>query len=213
MVQDLSTIDVIVQKLKSHLDKQFWIGKGDRKQFKNAIKKLESEGILSKKEYTYLIKNERPILIKTRLIHLIPELQSQTVLESTLSNIVSIILETRVKSGKREQEVIESLLDEIRKHLENSFNPKITSLSDGLSYLINMIQNSKDIERDYLKVSELLQKMRDELLELGESRRTVYEIDKLAKKFANLARTNPAQQPQREELIEEIKKAIRLKGG
>jgi len=64
-----------------------------------------------------------------------------------------------------------------------------------------------------LKVSELLQKMRDELLELGESRRTVYEIDKLAKKFANLARTNPAQQPQREELIEEIKKAIRLKGG
>jgi len=143
MVQDLSTIDVIVQKLKSHLDKQFWIGKGDRKQFKNAIKKLESEGILSKKEYTYLIKNERPILIKTRLIHLIPELQSQTVLESTLSNIVSIILETRVKSGKREQEVIESLLDEIRKHLENSFNPKMTSLSDGLSYLINMIQNSK----------------------------------------------------------------------
>ena len=92
-----SVLAEITEKLRENIEPSFWKGRGNRESFRKNVKELVVSGILSKDEYSYLLKNERRILVKTQLIHLIPELQSQEIIETTLKHLSNVILEKRVR--------------------------------------------------------------------------------------------------------------------
>ena len=134
-----SILEEITFKLRQNIDSSYWRGKGNRDMFREAIKELVSSGILTKDEYNYFLKNERRVLVKTHLIHLIPELQSQEVLENTLRHLSSVILEKKHKeTEKKREETQRDIINHIANHLHETFHPKVSTVEDSFG-LIEML--------------------------------------------------------------------------
>ncbi|MHA1259119.1 MAG: hypothetical protein ACTSSG_12330 [Candidatus Heimdallarchaeaceae archaeon] len=204
----VSMLDEITYKLKNHLDGSFWQGRGNRELFRESIKKLVSSEILSKEEYNYLLKNERRILVKTQLIHLIPELQSQEILETTVRHLSNVIFEKKYKEAETKREEVEKqIIDQISTHLHNTFHPKIQTAQDAFLHIKQLINESHDISKELLKISNQLLEIRDNLLEKGQSPLLLREIERLSTKLVFASKSkNPEDIPSKEELLEMITK-------
>ena len=148
-------------------------------------------------------KNDRRILVKTQLIHLIPELQSQEVVENTLRHLSNVILEKIYKEGEtRREEVERQILDQIASHLQSTFHPKIVTVKDAFTHLRQIIQESSDISQELIKISNQLLEVRDGLLEKGQSPMLLHEIDKLSTKLVFAAKSNnPDDIPSKSDLL------------
>ncbi|MHA1952892.1 MAG: hypothetical protein ACXAAM_00315 [Candidatus Heimdallarchaeaceae archaeon] len=202
-----SILDEITYKLKENIDSSYWKGRGNRERFRESIKELVSSGILSKDEYSYFMKNERRVLVKTHLIHLIPELQSQEVLENTLRHLSSVILEKKHKeTEKKREETQRDIINHIANHLNETFHPKISTIEDSFSMIELLIEQSRDISNELLKISNQLIEIRDNLLEKGHSPMLLHEIEKLSTKLVFAAKSNnPEDTPTKDDLIGWIK--------
>ncbi|MCG3215152.1 MAG: hypothetical protein KAS63_00395 [Candidatus Heimdallarchaeota archaeon] len=206
-----SILDEITEKLKSNLDASFWKGRGNREMFRETVKNLVASEILSKDEYNYLLKNERRVLVKTQLLHLIPELQSQEVIENTVRHLSSVILEKKYKEAETKREDIErQIINQISSHLNSTFHPKIITVKDAFSHMEQLIDESSDVSKELLKISNQLIVIRDSLLEKGHSSLLLHEIERLSTKLVFAAKSNnPEDIPSREEIlnwINEVKK-------
>jgi len=198
-----STLAEITDKLKANIDRSFWKGRGNRELFREAVKNLVASGVVSKDEYSYFQKNERRILVKTQLIHLIPELQSQEVVENTLRHLSNVILEKKYKEGEtRREEVEKQIVDQIASHLHSTFHPKISTVKDAFSHMRRIIQESPDVSLELIKISNQLLEIRDSLLEKGQSPMLLHEIEKLSTKLVFAAKSkNPDDIPSKDDLI------------
>ncbi len=208
----ISKIDSIVEKLRTNLDSSYWAGKGDRKSFKEVVDRLQNNSVLSKEEVVYLKKNERKILIKSHLIHLLAEIESPEIMENTLRNLSSALVAKYPLPGAITKEEKESkIADDIKDHLNRVFKIKISSLNDGLTRIIELIKASENLHQDLHRIVENLIMLRDLLVEKGQSHKTLYEIDKLATRLSHSAKSiNPASTPSKESLITEINEIGRL---
>ncbi|MHA1351641.1 MAG: hypothetical protein ACTSPP_02465 [Candidatus Heimdallarchaeaceae archaeon] len=186
-----SKLDIIITKLKDHLDQSFWLGKGTRNSFKKSIKNLLEEGVLTKAEYSYIQKNERRVLTKAQLIHIIPEIQQKDILENTIRNLSRVIVKKKSSSiDVSEENVKQNLQNEVRNYMKDIFEEKFETISDEFDNVISIILNSVDVSLELEKLSNRLISIRDSLLEKGYSRMLIYDIEEM---------------PSREELADHIK--------
>jgi hypothetical protein len=201
-----SILDEITFKLKENIDSSYWKGRGNRESFRESVKKLVSSGILSKDEYSYFMKNERRVLVKTHLIHLIPELQSQEVLENTVRHLSSVILEKKHKeTEKKREETQRDIINHIANHMHETFHPKVSTVEDSFSLIEQLIRESQDVTNELLKISNQLIEIRDSLLEKGHSPMLLHNIEKLSTKLVFAAKSNNIEDiPSKEDLIEWI---------
>ncbi|MBY8999971.1 MAG: hypothetical protein KGD64_03570 [Candidatus Heimdallarchaeota archaeon] len=207
-----SVLSEITEKLRNNIEPSFWKGRGNRESFRKNVKELVVSGILSKEEYTYLLKNERRILVKTQLIHLIPELQSQEIIETTLKHLSNVVLEKRIRGveSKRASNEKEILL-QINEHLKETYHPKISTGVDAFSILKQLIEESSDITKELIKISNHMLEIRDGLLEKGHKVILLHEIDKISTQLIFAAKSNnPKDVPSRDELLN-ILKELQLK--
>ena len=198
-----SALDEIAQKLKDNISLYYWKGRGNRQSFREDIKKLVAEDILTKDEYNYLLKNERRVLVKTQLIHLIPELQSQEVVEKTLKHLSNVVFSKKYKEAETRKETLENqLLSQISEHLHTTLHPKVTTVNDAFSFIRSLIEESSDLSREYLKISNQLLEIRDVFLEQGKSPMLLHELEKMSTKLIFASKSNDtSDQPTKEELI------------
>lgn len=198
-----STLEEITDKLRNNIDKSFWKGRGNRELFREAIKKLVTDEILTKEEYNYFLKNERRVLVKTQLIHLIPELQSQEIIETTVKHLSNVILEKKYKEASDTKETVEKRIsNQIMDHLHQTFHPKISTIDEAFIHLQQVIKESNDISKELIKISNQLIEIRDTLLEKGQSPMLLREIEKLSTKLVFASKSNnPNDIPSKEELI------------
>ena len=186
-----STLDEITTKFKENIEPSYWKGKGNREMFREAVKELVSSGILTKDEYNYFLKNERRVLVKTHLIHLIPELQSQEVLENTLRHLSSVILEKKHKEAeKMREETQRDIVNHVANHLHETFHAKANTIQDSFNLIELLIEQSQDVSNELVKISNQLIEVRDNLLEKGYSPMLLHEIEKLSAKFIFAAKSN-----------------------
>jgi hypothetical protein len=197
-----STLEEISQKLRDNIELYFWKGRGNRQTFREEIKKLVADGELTKEEYNYLLKNERRVLVKTQLIHLIPELQSQDVIEKTLKHLSNVVYSKKFKEAETRKEALENqLLSQISEHLHSTLHPKVTTVSEAFSFIRSLIEESADLSKEYLKISNQLLEMRDVFLEQGKSPMLLHDLEKMSTKLIFAAKSNdPTDQPTKEEL-------------
>jgi len=152
-----SVLSEITEKLRENIEPSFWKGRGNRESFRKNVKDLVVSGILSKEEYSYLLKNERRILVKTQLIHLIPELQSQEIIETTLKHLSNVILEKRVQGSEgRRASVEKEILLQVNRHLHETYHPKFSKGEDAFGILKQLIDESIDINKVLMKISNHL---------------------------------------------------------
>ena len=201
-----STLDEITEKLKDNLDNSFWKGRGNREMFREAVKKLVTSEILTKDEYNYLLKNERRVLVKTQLIHLIPELQSLETVETTVKHLSSVIFEKKFKEAEtRKEDVERQIIKQITDHLSSTFHPKVQSVQDAFLHIYQIIEESPDISKEFLKISNQLIEIRDGLLEQGHTPMLLHEIERLSTKLVFAAKSNkPEDIPSKETVLEWI---------
>jgi hypothetical protein len=201
-----STLEEISQKLKDFIPRHYWNGRGNRQSFRDDVKKLVTEEKLSKDEYNYLLKNERRVLVKTQLIHLIPELQSQEVVEKTLKHLSNVVFSKKYKEAETRKEELENqLVSQIADHLHSTLNPKATSTNDAFSFIRNLIEGSSNLSQEYLKISNQLLEIRDVLLEQGKSPMILHGLEKMSTKLIFAAKSNdPTDQPTKDELLKLI---------
>ena len=198
-----STLEDITQKLKENIPLYYWNGRGNRQSFRDDVKKLVSNEILTKDEYNYLLKNERRVLVKIQLIHLIPELQSQEVIEKTLKHLSNVVFNKKYKEAETRKENLENqLISQISEHLHTTLHPQVTTVPDAFSFIKSLIEESSDLSKEYLKISNQLLEIRDVFLEQGKSPMLLHEIEKMSTKliFASKS-TAETDQPTKEELI------------
>ncbi|MHA1302476.1 MAG: hypothetical protein ACTSQE_08770 [Candidatus Heimdallarchaeaceae archaeon] len=202
-----SKLDDIVANLQKHLNPAFWQGRGNRNSFKRAIKDLLSENKISKDEYNYIQKNERRVLTKAQLIHIMPEIQSQEVLENTLKNLSQVIVRKKSSGIETSKEKVQKdLVRIVEDHMKQVFEPKFGSVSEEFSNVIDIIMDSVDVSLELEKISNKLTSIRDTLLEKGYSRMLIYDIDRLAARMVNLTKKSaPGEMPSRDELADYIK--------
>ncbi|MCE7741639.1 MAG: hypothetical protein GOP50_04210 [Candidatus Heimdallarchaeota archaeon] len=198
-----STLDEISQKLKDNIALNYWKGRGNRQTFREDVKKLVANEILTKDEYNYLLKNERRVLVKTQLIHLIPELQSQEVVEKTLKHLSNVVFSKKYKEAETRKEELENqLISQISEHLHSTLHPKVTTINEAFSFIKSLIEESSDLTKEYLKISNQLLEIRDVFLEQGKSPMLLHDLEKLSTKMIFASKSNePAEQPTKEELI------------
>ncbi len=198
-----STIDEISQKLKDNIALYYWNGRGNRQTFREDVKKLVTNEILTKEEYNYLLKNERRVLVKTQLIHLIPELQSQEVIEKTLKHLSNVVFSKKYKEAETRKETLENqLLSQISDHLHSTLHPKVTTVNEAFSFIRSLIEESSDLSREYMKISNQLLEIRDVFLEQGKSPMLLHDLEKMSTKMIFASKSNePNDQPTKEELI------------
>ena len=199
-----STLDEITEKLKDNLDGSFWKGRGNREMFREAVKNLVASEILTKDEYNYLLKNERRVLVKTQLIHLIPELQAQETVETTVKHLSSVIFEKKYREAETRREDIErQIIKQISDHLSSTFHPKVQSVKDAFTHIYQLIEESPDITKEFLKISNQLIEIRDGLLEKGHTPMLLHEIERLSTKLVFAAKSNkPEDIPSKETVLE-----------
>ena len=202
-----SKLDTIISKLRNNLDQSFWLGKGTRNSFKKTIKDFHEKGILTKAEYNYIQKNERRVLTRAQLIHIIPEIQQKDILENTIRNLSRVIVKKKSSSiDVSEESVKQNLQNEVRNHMKDIFEEKFETVSDEFDNVISIILNSVDVSLELEKLSNRLISIRDALLEKGYSRMLIYAIDRLAARMLSLSKkSNPGEMPSREELADHIK--------
>lgn len=198
-----SMLAEITEKLRDNIEPSFWKGRGNRESFRKNVKQLVETGILTKDEYTYLLKNERRILVKTQLIHLIPELQSQEIIETTLKHLANVILEKRIQGAESRRGAVEKeILLQMNEHLHETYHPKITTGTDVFSILKQLIEESPDITQELIKISNHLLEVRDNLLESGQKAILLHEIDKISTRLVFAAKSNnPEDVPSKEDLL------------
>ena len=198
-----SMLAEITEKLRDNIEPSFWKGRGNRESFRKNVKQLVETGILTKDEYTYLLKNERRILVKTQLIHLIPELQSQEIIETTLKHLANVILEKRIQGAESRRAAVEKeILLQMNEHLHETYHPKITTGTDVFSILKQLIEESPDITQELIKISNHLLEVRDNLLESGQKAILLHEIDKISTRLVFAAKSNnPEDVPSKEDLL------------
>ena len=202
-----SVLSEITEKLRENIEPSFWKGRGNRESFRKNVKDLVVSGILSKEEYSYLLKNERRILVKTQLIHLIPELQSQEIIETTLKHLSNVILEKRVQGSEgRRASVEKEILLQVNRHLHETYHPKFSKGEDAFSILKQLIDESIDINKVLMKISNHLLLIRDNLLEKGHKATLLHELDKISTRLIFAAKSNnPEDVPTKEELLNLLK--------
>ena len=198
-----SILDEIALKLREHIDMSYWAGRGNRQSFREDVKRLVSEEKLTKDEYNYLLKNERRVLVKTQLIHLIPELQSQEVFENTLKHLSNVVFGKKYKEAEtRKGELENEIIRQIAQHLDSTLHPQISSVNDGFSLIKHLINESSDISQELLKISNQLIEIRDALLEKGHSPMLIREIEQLSTRLVFASKsTNPDDIPSKEEIL------------
>jgi len=199
----ISTLDEISQKLKDNIALYYWNGRGNRQTFREDVKKLVANEILTKDEYNYLLKNERRVLVKTQLIHLIPELQSQEVVEKTLKHLSNVVFSKKYKEAETRKEDLENqLISQISEHLHSTLHPKVTTVNEAFSFIRSLVEESSDLSQEYLKISNQLLEIRDVFLEQGKSPMLLHDLEKLSTKMIFASKSNePTEQPTKEELI------------
>ena len=187
-----SILDEITYKLKENIDSSYWKGRGNREGFRESIKELVSSGILSKDEYSYFMKNERRVLVKT---------------QNTLRHLSSVILEKKHKEAeKKRDETQRDIINHIANHLNETFHPKVSTIEDSFSLIELLIEQSQDISNELMKISNQLIEIRDNLLEKGHSPMLLHEIEKLSTKLVFAAKSNnPEDAPTKDDLISWIK--------
>lgn len=205
-----STLSIISTKITENLDKTFWKGKGNHKEFREKMKQLVEKGVLTKEEYSYLLKNERRVLIKTQLIHLIPELRTQQVLETTLRHLANVLSSQYMKTEGATKEVAEEfIIDQLTEHFSSIFHPQLSSIREVVTHIIDIIENSPNYLQEFTKISNLLTDLKDRLLERGERRTMIYSIDRFASQLVSASKSNdPKKIPSKEDLIKEIKELL-----
>ncbi len=198
-----STLDEIALKLREHIDMSYWAGRGNRQSFREDVKKLVAEEKLTKDEYNYLLKNERRVLVKTQLIHLIPELQSQEVFENTLKHLSNVVFGKKYKEAETKKGALENdIIRQIAQHLNATLHPQISTVNDGFGLIKHLINESPDISQELLKISNQLIEIRDALLEKGHSPMLLREIEQLSTKLVFASKsTNPDDIPSKEEIL------------
>ncbi|OLS32815.1 MAG: hypothetical protein HeimAB125_05080 [Candidatus Heimdallarchaeota archaeon AB_125] len=198
-----SILDEIALKLREYIDMSYWAGRGNRQSFREDVKKLVSEEKLTKDEYNYLLKNERRVLVKTQLIHLIPELQSQEVFENTLKHLSNVVFGKKYKEAETKKGELENqIIRQIAQHLDSTLHPQISSVNDGFGLIKHLITESPDISKELLKISNQLIEIRDALLEKGYSPMLIREIEQLSTKLVFASKsTNPEDIPSKEEVL------------
>ena len=198
-----SILDEIALKLREYIDMSYWAGRGNRQSFREDVKKLVSEEKLTKDEYNYLLKNERRVLVKTQLIHLIPELQSQEVFENTLKHLSNVVFGKKYKEAETKKGELENqIIRQIAQHLDSTLHPQISSVNDGVGLIKHLINESPDISKELLKISNQLIEIRDALLEKGYSPMLIREIEQLSTKLVFASKsTNPEDIPSKEEVL------------
>ncbi len=201
-----SMLDEISQKLKDNIALYYWKGRGNRQTFREEVKKLVSDEILTKDEYNYLLKNERRVLVKTQLIHLIPELQSQEVVEKTLKHLTNVVFGKKYKEAETRKEDLENhLVSQISEHLHSTLRPNVSTVSEAFSFIRSIIEESADLSHEYLKISNQLLEIRDVFLEQGKSPMLLHEIEKMSTKMIFASKSNdPNDQHTKEELISKL---------
>jgi hypothetical protein len=198
-----SILDEITLKFKTNIDPFYWKGRGNRDLFRESVKKLVASEILTKDEYNYFLKNERRVLVKTQLIHLIPELQSQEVLENTLRHLSNVILEKKYKEAEMIREAVEKqIIDQISTHLQETFHPKVSTVEEAFYHLKQLIEESSDISLELVKISNQLIEIRDNLLAKGHSPMILHDIEKLSTKLIFASKSsNPEDIPSKIDLL------------
>ena len=198
-----STLEEISQKLKENIDMYYWRGRGNRQSFREEVKKLVSTGIMTKDEYNYLLKNERRVLVKTQLIHLIPELQSQDVIENILKHLSNVIVGKKHKESETRKEELENqIIKQISEHMHLTLHPKTSNVKEVLKLIREIISDSNDLSKEYLKISNQLLEARDNLLEKGQGPMLLHEIEKMSTKMIFASKSNnPDEMPGKEELL------------
>ena len=198
-----SILDEIALKLREYIDMSYWAGRGNRQSFREDVKKLVSEEKLTKDEYNYLLKNERRVLVKTQLIHLIPELQSQEVFENTLKHLSNVVFGRRYKEAETKKGELENqIIRQIAQHLDSTLHPQISSVNDGFGLIKHLINESPDVSQELLKISNQLIEIRDALLEKGHSPMLIREIEQLSTKLVFASKsTNPDDIPSKVEIL------------
>jgi hypothetical protein len=198
-----STLEEISQKLKDNIALHYWRGRGNRQSFREDVKKLVANDILTKDEYNYLLKNERRVLVKTQLIHLIPELQSQEVVEKTLKHLSNVVFSKKYKEAETRKESLENqLLTQISEHMHETLHPKVTTVNEAFSFIRSLIEESVNLSQEYLKISNQLLEIRDVFLEQGKSSMLLHDLEKMSTKLIFASKSNdPTDQPTKEELI------------
>ncbi len=201
-----SKLETIVMSLKENLNPIYWTGKADYSQFKSDIKKLLTEGKLPKDEYDYIKKNERRVLTKTSLLHLLPEIQKREILENTLKNLAQVIVQRKSASiDVSPADVQEELKEKIKNHMKEVLEPKFGTITDEFNELTYIIKNSFDISLDLEKIANRLLIVKDRLLEKGYSRMLVYDIDRLAGKLSSLSKkATSGEMMSRDELLDVV---------
>ena len=141
--------------------------------------------------------------MKTQLIHLIPELQSQEIVETTLKHLSNVILEKRVQGAEGTRSSVEKeILLQINNHLRETYHPQISVGADVFSFLKQLIEESPDITKELLKISNHLLRIRDNLLEKGHKATLLHEIDKVSTRMIFAAKSNnPEDVPSKQELL------------
>lgn len=198
-----STLEEISQKLKDNIPLYYWKGRGNRQSFREDVKRLVANEILTKDEYNYLLKNERRVLVKTQLIHLIPELQSQEVVEKTLKHLSNVVFSKKYKEAETRKEALENkLITQISEHLRSTLHPKVTTINEAFSFIRGLVEESADLSKEYLKISNQLLEIRDVFLEQGKSPMLLHDLEKFSTKLIFASKSNePEDQPSKEELI------------
>ncbi|MCE7746941.1 MAG: hypothetical protein GPJ51_00980 [Candidatus Heimdallarchaeota archaeon] len=199
-----STLDEIVLKLREHIEMSYWNGRGNRQTFREDVKKLVADEKLTKDEYNYLLKNERRVLVKTQLIHLIPELQSQDVFENTLKHLSNVVFGKKYKEAETKKGDLENqIIRQIAQHLNSTLHPQISTVNDGFGLIRHLISESVDISQELLKISNQLIEIRDALLEKGHNPMLLREIEQLSTKLIFASKSsNPEDIPSKEEILD-----------
>lgn len=201
-----STLEDISQKLKDNIAMYYWKGRGNRQSFREDVKSLVANEILTKDEYNYLLKNERRVLVKTQLIHLIPELQSQEVVEKTLKHLSNVVFNKKYKEAETRKESLENkLVTQISEHLYSTLHPNVTTVNEAFAFIRSLVEESTDLSQEYLKISNQLLEIRDVFLEQGKSSMLLHDLEKMSTKLIFASKSNnPDDKPTKEELIAQL---------
>lgn len=196
-----SKLDIISKKLENQLDDQYWRGVGTRDSLKEEINQFVEEGILTKQEQDYYLKNERRVLTKIQLIHALPELHKKEIMETTLKHLAHVMVKKGQFSKKYDEDL---LINEAKDHIIDTYKEKIETVNDGFRVLKKQIKASPELSKDIPKLLAILEEIRDLLLETGKAL-AMHKVNRLSNKLElAMKNTNPRNNLSKNDLLDEV---------
>ena len=192
---------LIIEKIKPFLTRDDILHM-DLDKFSSLVKRLNEIKEITEQEMTYAKKNRDLILIRMGLLHNIPDLNEEDLelgLRQLAVRLVNYYYANNVVGSLEEGEkkVLEVIENGFSSSVTVSLNPEeeLTKLKELVGSISRInLENAKEI-------IDILQKTKDNLMNIGISGSVFYEIDKFSKQ---LKKTNQEDLPTKADIVEAI---------